>query len=243
VGDLVGLLDALEEKRVFVVGHDWGAVMAWDLCLFRPECVKGVVCLSVPFFPRMAKGSAIREYYESVGEGFYMCRFQKPGRAERDFARIGTTATLSKLLFPPRNSFIAPRDKELMDFIPMPKKLPPWISDADLRYYAQTYEKSGWTGALNLYRAMEKSWELKAPWTNVGVKTTALFIAGDKDIVMGFPGVRAYVSRNFKSFVPNLKEIVTLKGGHFIQQEQPERVNELIVNFLHEQTLASSSNL
>jgi len=90
---------------------------------------------------------------------------------------------------------------------------------------------------------MEKSWELKAPWTNVGVRTPALFITGDKDIVMGFPGVKAYVSKNFKSFVPNLKEIVTLRGGHFIQQEQPARVNELIIAFLHEQTLASSSKL
>lgn len=173
-----------------------------------------------------------------------MRRFQKVGRAEKDFARIGTTATLSKILFPPRNSFIAPKDKELMDSIPMPKKLPSWISDADLRYYAQTYEKSGWTGALNLYRAMERSWELMAPWTNIGVKTPALFIAGDKDLVMGFPGVKAYVGRNFKSFVPNLKEVVMLKGGgHFIQQEQPARVNELLIAFLHEQTLTSSSKL
>jgi pimeloyl-ACP methyl ester carboxylesterase len=244
VGDLVGLLDALEEKRVFVVGHDWGAMVAWDLCLLRPDLVKAVVALSVPFFPRSPKSSSIKGYWNTLGEGFYMCRFQKPGRAERDFARIGTTASLSKLLFPPRSSFIAPKDKELMDSISMPKKLPQWISDADLRFYAQTYEKSGWTGALNLYRAMEKSWELTAPWTNVGVKTPALFIAGEKDLVMGFPGVKAYVNRNFKSFVPNLKEIVMLKnGGHFIQQEQPDKVNELIIAFFHEQTLASGSRL
>lgn len=180
---------------------------------------------------------------DSVSSTVDVYRFQKYGRAERDFARIGTTATLSKLLFPPRNNFIAPKDKELMDSIPMPKKLPSWISDADLRYYAQTFEKSGWTGALNLYRAMDKSWELMAPWTNIGVKTPALFIAGDKDLVMGFPGVKAYVGRNFKSFVPNLKEVVTLKGGHFIQQEQPAAVNELLIGFLNEQTLASSSKL
>lgn len=74
VGDLVGLLDAMEERSVFVVGHDWGAMVAWDLCLLRPDVVKAVVALSVPFFPRGPKGSAIKGYYETVGEGFYMCR-------------------------------------------------------------------------------------------------------------------------------------------------------------------------
>lgn len=173
----------------------------------------------------------------------YFCRFQKPGRAERDFARIGSTATLSKLLFPAKTTMTAPKDKELMDSIPMPKKLPPWFTDTDLRFYAEVYEKSGFTGSLNLYRAMDRSWELKAPWTNVGVQTPALFVAGDKDLVMGFPGVKAHVSKKMKSVVPNLKDVVFLKGGHFIHQEQPARINELITAYFQEQTLATSSKL
>lgn len=175
--------------------------------------------------------------------GYAICRFQKPGRAERDFARIGTTAALSKLLFGPTKNMTAPKGKELMESIPMPKKLPPWITDSDLQYYVQNYEKAGFTGALNLYRCMDKTWELKAPWTRTGVRTPALFITGDRDLIMGFPGVKAYVSKNFKLLVPNLKEAVILKGGHFIQQEQPARVNELLIAYFQDQTLTSSSKL
>ena len=74
VGDLIGLLDMLGEKKVFVVGHDWGAMVAWDLCLLRPDRVRAIVALSVPFFPRSSKGSDIKTYNETLGEGFYMCR-------------------------------------------------------------------------------------------------------------------------------------------------------------------------
>ena len=90
---------------------------------------------------------------------------------------------------------------------------------------------------------MDRTWELKAPWTRTGVKTPALFITGDRDLIIGFPGVKAYVSKNFKSLVPNLKEVVILKGGHFIQQEQPARINELLIAFFQEQALASTSKL
>lgn len=81
VGDLVGLVDAVagenqnhKGKGVFIVGHDWGAMVAWDFCLFRPDLVKAMVILSVPFFPRSPQGSAIKTYREILGEGFYMCR-------------------------------------------------------------------------------------------------------------------------------------------------------------------------
>jgi pimeloyl-ACP methyl ester carboxylesterase len=76
VGDLVGLLDALEEKGpVLVAAHDWGASVAWDLCLFRPDRVKAIVCLSVPFRPRLPGASSIKRLFDILGEGFYQCRY------------------------------------------------------------------------------------------------------------------------------------------------------------------------
>lgn len=83
VGDLVGLIDILapNHEKVFVVGHDWGAIMAWLLCLFRPDRVKALVNLSVvfdPFDPDTSVSNnnrieALRAYY---GDDYYMCRFQ-----------------------------------------------------------------------------------------------------------------------------------------------------------------------
>src|SRR5215471_13237974 len=53
VGDMVGLLDALGEPQAVIVGHDWGAPVAWHAALLRPDRFRGVVGLSVPFRPRL----------------------------------------------------------------------------------------------------------------------------------------------------------------------------------------------
>lgn len=92
-------------------------------------------------------------------------------------------------------------------------------------------EKCGWTGGLNYYRNMDKTHELKAPWLNAKLSTTALFVAGSEDIVLKFPSVRDYVYKDFKTHVPNLKDIVVLDGGHFIQQEQGEQLNKVLIAF------------
>ncbi|KAG0597673.1 hypothetical protein M758_12G012900 [Ceratodon purpureus] len=245
VGDIVGLLDALgeQQQRVLVVAHDWGAAAAWDLCLFRPDRVAALVALSVPYGARMPGGSTLRKSEKVLGEGFYQCRFQEPGRAERDFERTGTKVSLQKILYSGiRQVLIAPEGKELMEAMPMPEKQPTWITDFDIQYYTEDKEKSGWTGGLNWYRSIDKSYELKAPWTGAGVTTKALFIAGDDEIVLKFPGVKDYFEKGrFKQLVPNLQDIVILEDtGHFIQQERAEKVNELLIAFFKEHALASA---
>jgi pimeloyl-ACP methyl ester carboxylesterase len=78
VGDLVALLDAVstDQEKVFVVGHDWGALIAWYLCLFRPDRVKALVNLSVQFFPRDPQNKTIESIRGVYGDDYYMCRFQ-----------------------------------------------------------------------------------------------------------------------------------------------------------------------
>ena len=78
VGDLIGLLDdvAGEQKKVFVVGHDWGALIAWYLCLFRPDRVKALVNLSVQYFPRNPQRKILESMKAAYGDDYYVCRFQ-----------------------------------------------------------------------------------------------------------------------------------------------------------------------
>ncbi|XP_056163685.1 uncharacterized protein LOC115689403 isoform X2 [Syzygium oleosum] len=77
VGDLVALLDAVAaEEKAFVVGHDWGAMMAWYLCLLRPDRVKALVNLSVPWMPRNPGRKPLDGYRAACGDDYYICRFQ-----------------------------------------------------------------------------------------------------------------------------------------------------------------------
>uniref|UniRef100_A0A803R340 AB hydrolase-1 domain-containing protein n=1 Tax=Cannabis sativa TaxID=3483 RepID=A0A803R340_CANSA len=88
VGDLVGLLDHMGLDQVFLVGHDWGAIIAWYFCLFRPDRIKALVNLSVPFFRRDPTINFVEKFRAALGDDFYMCRFQISGEAEEDFYGI-----------------------------------------------------------------------------------------------------------------------------------------------------------
>lgn len=76
VGDLVALLDVLGLDQVFLVGHDWGALIAWYFSLFRPDRIKALVNLSVVFRPRHPSRKPVDSLRELFGDDYYVCRFQ-----------------------------------------------------------------------------------------------------------------------------------------------------------------------
>src|ERR671925_86022 len=81
VGDLIGVLDALDAKSAVVVGHDVGASVAWQAAQMRPDRVRAVVGLSVPFRPR-GKARPTSAMPRTADAEFYMLYFQQPGAAE-----------------------------------------------------------------------------------------------------------------------------------------------------------------
>ncbi|CAK9157093.1 unnamed protein product [Ilex paraguariensis] len=234
VGDLIGLLDHFGEDQAFVVGSDWGAVAAWHLSLFRPDRVKGVVCLSVPFSPRSPNIKLIDSFNQMFGDGHYISQFQEPGRAEMAFARYDYLTVMKKfLLINKTDQLIAPPGMEIIDFLETPSFLPPWITEEELQVYADKFQESGFTGPLNYYRAMDLNWELLAPWQGSKITVPAKLIIGDKDIGFDCGGTKEYIEGNmFKSLVPN-HEVIILKGHHFIQQERSQEVSNEILSFLH----------
>ncbi|CAM8915149.1 unnamed protein product [Rhodiola kirilowii] len=232
VGDLVALLDAVAPaQKVFVVGHDWGAFVAWNLCLFRPDKVRGLVNLSVPFTPRNPDGKPVEKMRLVYGDEYYMCRFQEPGHVEAEFAEFGAKRVLKELiryrtpgpLFLPKGKcFERPPDADV--------DLPPWMTEEDLNYYTSKFEKKGFTGGLNYYRVINLNWELTAPWTGSQIKVPTKFITGDLDLVYNSFGAKQYVhSDHFKKIVPLLEEVVVFEEvGHWIQQEKPEEISKHI---------------
>ncbi|EXB94546.1 Epoxide hydrolase 2 [Morus notabilis] len=234
VGDLVGLLDHLSLDKVFLVGHDWGAYMAWFFCLFRPDRIKAVVNLSVAFMPRNPRINLVDGFRAFFGDDFYFCRFQEPGEIEKDFASDDTATVLKKLYtsFGATHLFIP---KELgFKGLKAPDTLPSWLSEEDINYSASKFEQKGFTGGLNYYRAANLTWELLAPWTGAQVKVPAKFIVGDEDTTYHFPGVKQYIeSGGFKKDVPSLEEVVIVEGvAHFINQAKPEEISTHIYDFI-----------
>ncbi len=234
-GDLLGLLDDLGEERAVFVGHDWGAVVVWHLALAAPERVAGVVGLSVPFIPRtpLPPTELIRAV---TGERFhYILYFQAPGPADEELAR-DPRRTIVRTFWsfsgdaPPGSFRRLPREgTEYLDGMSDPPPvLPPWLTEGDLEHYASEFGRTGFTGALNWYRNMDRNWELSEPLDGRKVTVPALFVAGDRD-----PVLRMTPPEVMDGWLTDLRGIVLLDGaGHWTQQERPDQVNRELVAFL-----------
>lgn len=79
VGDIVALIGAVaapEEEKVFVVGHDWGSLVAWNLAMYRPDKIRALVNMSVVFTPRNPKMKPVEALRALFGDDYYVCRIQ-----------------------------------------------------------------------------------------------------------------------------------------------------------------------
>ncbi|KAK9041800.1 hypothetical protein V6N11_016890 [Hibiscus sabdariffa] len=234
VGDLIALVDSLGVDQVFLVAHDWGAIIGWYLCLFRPNRVKAFVCLSVPFMPRKPV-KPVESMRLNFGDDYYICRFQEPGKIEAEIARYGTSNVLKKIISSRKpGAPRMPKDNAFNIKPDTPIALPSWFSEEDLSYYTNKFNQNGFTGALNYYRAFDLNWELTAPWSGTQVKVAVKFIVGDLDSVYTTPGMKEYVeSGDFKGDVPMLDEVVVMEGvGHFINQERADEINSHILDYI-----------
>lgn len=225
--DLLGILDSLAIPKVFLIAKDFGARPAYTFALLHPERVLGVVTMGVPYIP-----PGPRAFEKLLPEGFYISRWQEPGRAEADFGRLDAKTVVRNvyILFSKSEIPIAAENQEIMDLVDPSTPLPPWFKEEDLAAYGALYEKSGFQTALQVpYRALREDPGITDP----NVKAPALFIMGGKDYVNKFPGMEDYInSGKVKQFVPNLEIVFLPEGTHFVQEQSPEEVNQLIVTFL-----------
>jgi pimeloyl-ACP methyl ester carboxylesterase len=246
VGDMVGVLDALNAPQAIVVGHDWGAPVAWHCALLRPDRFRAVAGLSVPFIPRgPARPTSVMPQTES--SLFYQLYYQAPGVAEAEFER-SPRDTIRRFLYSgsgdiPRGSDntlgddapgMVPRKGGILTRTSDPPALPTWLTAADIDFYTGEFARTGFRGGLAWYRNIDRNWELLAPFAGAKVTVPALYMAGDRDVVIKFPRFDQLIA-NLKLFVPDLKKTIMLPGcGHWTQQERASEVNAALIAFLRE---------
>ncbi|CBI28769.3 uncharacterized protein LOC100249958 [Vitis vinifera] len=229
VVDVIGVMDCLGINKAFLVGKDFGAMPAFHVAVVHPERVSGVITLGIPF--SLPGVSAIQMHL--LPKGFYVQRWREPGRAEADFGRFDVKTVIRNIyiLFCGSELQVASDDQEIMDLVNPSTPLPPWFTEDDLKVYSSLYENSGFRTALQVpYRTLAEDCGITDP----KITAPGLLIMGEKDYALKLPGLEGYTrSEKVKEFMPNLEIIFMAEGNHFVQEQLPEQVNQLLITFLN----------
>jgi pimeloyl-ACP methyl ester carboxylesterase len=240
-GDIVGLVHALGEETAVIVGHDWGAPVCWHCSLLRPDMFRACILISVPYGPRTLENIPPTELMKMMAgdqQEHYVVYFQEPGKAEADLgsdvgkAMRGLLYSLSGGIplehrWTPLNN----KSSKLIDTLHIPETLPDWLTQADLDFFTREFAGSGFRGGLNWYRNTDWNWAQTAFLNNAKITQPGLFIAGEHDMVIGMTQMNY---ENLETNMPNLTQKVLIPGaGHWVQQEKPDQVNELMIQFLN----------
>jgi epoxide hydrolase A/B len=235
-GDVIGIVDALGGGRFVVVGHDWGSPVAATVGLFRPDLVRGVGLLSVPYLPR-GDMDVLTMVTAALGPNNYQMYFQEPGVAEKTLEADVRASVVSALILAsgdvPEINLLDNVDPAhpFGDYTSHP--LPAWLSEEDVDYYTSEFQRTGYAGGLNWYRTSKLNWELTAAWLNAPLTAPSLFVAGRRDLVVNWPGIQDMIPLLAEVSMPNLTKSVLIDGcGHWVQQERPTEVNQLLIEFL-----------
>ena len=232
--DIVGLLDDVGAERAVIVGHDLGAVVAWAAPLLHPDRFAGVVGLSVPPVPR-PRVPTTQAFRKVFGDNFfYILYFQEPGPADAELNRDPAT-TMRRLMGSLTTTdeaaamrMLQPGPEGFIDRIPEPGRLPDWISQDEFDHYVTEFTRTGFTAPLNWYRCFDRNWELTATTPAATIDAPSLFIGGAADPTLAYTPrhrVREVVSGDYR-------EVMIEGAGHWLQQERPTEVNEILLDFL-----------
>ena len=252
VGDVVGavrgLLSTQTEKQAVVVGHDWGGPIAWYAALMRPDLFRAVAVLSVPFSkplalpPEVKLTDLMRARAASGGDReYYRVYFQEPGVAEAEL-EADVHRTMLGLLYGASGDVVKdgvakdlgdghfPKGKGFLNSLHLPKKLPAWLTEADVAFYVKELTASGFRGGLNWYRNIDAVPGILSPFVGRTIEQPTLYLYGELDLLAGNTpdAIKA-----LPDALPNLKKLVKMEGaGHWLQQERAEETNAELIAFL-----------
>lgn len=219
--DLLRLAEATDTEKAVFIGHDWGSVVVWQLARRHPDRVRGVVGMSVPLIPGAGLPDLRTIQQRYPDDCAYMLHYQAPGVADTELA-LDTTETMQDM-FADKSDPTVPADTGRT------LGRPEWLSEEELNVYISAFTRTGFTGALNWYRNLDRNYALAAAWASSRVQAPSLFIAGTRDMVLSWCPIDAGAD-----LLTQHKGNVLIAGaGHWVQQEKPHEVNNAILSFLN----------
>ena len=240
--DAAAVIDALGDGSGIVLGHDWGAPIAWNTARLHADKVSAVCGLSVPYIPTGPDNSLDlwRERYTANDKFFYQVYFDdNRGSAE---AELGADhkRSLRMIYFGASGEGNAerglladkPASAKMLDDMVDPDPFPSWCTPEDFDVYAAGFEASGWHGPLNRYRAQPLDAADIGQLPDPNLKQPAAFIGGELDPVRNFaPGIDMY---DFAAMAcDDYRGTTIIDGaGHWVQQEAPEATNAALDAFV-----------
>jgi pimeloyl-ACP methyl ester carboxylesterase len=234
--DLVHLLDALEIEKAVFVGHDWGGFVAWAMPILHPDRTAGVIGVNTPYLarPPMAPTQALSLAVGGAAEKMYILWFQEPGVAE------GVLDANPRLVFEKlmRRSLsleemqarIAERGGDMNPFRQleaMPEHGEALLSQEELEFYTEAFSKSGFRGGISWYRNFDRNWEQHPEIGERKIDHPALMITSEWDMALP-PAMAA----DMPSRCNDLETGMIEKCGHWTQQEKPEELNRIMIDWL-----------
>ena len=240
-GDMVGILDTLNEETAVMVGHDWGAIVAWHAVLIPPDRFSALVAMSVPY-GRRPPVSPMMGWRNTFKDNFFYILYHNEagGVAESEYDS-DPLGLISRLYLSPQSPRQAPEVTEparsaggFIGRLGAPTGLPDWLTQADLDYVVTVFESSGFRGGVNYYRNFQRNWEITEDLSNTKVEVPTLFVAGEQDVVIAGAS-KEQLTGSMGRAVDDLRDVVLLPGiGHWVQQEAPDEVNQIMSDFLTE---------
>lgn len=237
-GDLVALLDALGIERAVFVGHDWGGIVVWAMPLLHPTRTAGVVGVNTPYLPRgpVSPIELMRRMAAGDDDRIYILWFQKPGVADEVlasqtrlvFEKLMRAAGGSRALEPEAREPGGPREMNPFRGLPeMPEYGRELLRPEELDHYVRVFERTGFTGGLNWYRNFHRNWETTPQLENARIEAPSLMITAERD-----PVLRPEMAASMPALVPDLETVMIQGCGHWTQQERPEELNRILIDWL-----------
>ena len=231
-GDLAGLMDAMDLDDALVAGHDWGALVTWQMALLAPERMAGLIALNIPFFKRPPINPITYMRYK-LGKDFYIVNFQKSHEADRRFAedpRRFIDVMMRRRLIDRSKSRKKHGKRRPLSLLEMLDREDPGgqvlLTPDELDVYAKAFTESGFTGPINWYRNFAHNWK-STKGVSQTVRVPALFVGAADDAIVSPRQIEA-----MKPQVPDLEIQIIDDCGHWTQQEKPGELNGILIDWL-----------